>query len=1050
VAAPIAAGRRLGDVTIVRLLAVGGMGRVYEGIQASPARTVAVKVLRDALLSPAVVRRFVHEADFLARLKAPGIAQIYAAGIEPTSTGDVPYFIMEMVADAMTITEFARARKLTVRDRVALVARVAAAVAHAHRQGVVHRDLKPGNMLVDADGDPKVIDFGVARAIGSSDERLTTVAEMGQVLGTVRYMAPEQLGLADCEADARTDVYALGLVLHELLFDELPYELGGRSVLEAAAILGRRTGGDAGLLARRLRGSGLATDELSALAAILATCIEPRPADRYQSGHELAADLARWLAGQPVHARPPNLSDSIVRLARRHRVAAVAVSIGFVTLVIALGVVWTSWQVAETQRRIAALAHEAADTARVAAEEQRAAAEAQATEVRRQLYFSTVQLAAEARDRDNVAEARRLLAEAHDLAPGVASVPIELDALAASLDESLATLDADAGTVTAVALSRDGRTVAAGTEAGRVLTWKPGEPPVELPRHEERIWAVAIAPDGERIAVGTADGLVFVHDRADGDATATLDAHDGTIYGLDFSPDGRLLATASRDRSVGLWETNRWQSRRFLTGHQATVLSATFANDGTRLLTTSSDGTFRVWQVADGHEVLRGGDGSVRLFRGAWSDDGSLVATAGEDGMARVWHAATGAPHAALPHPHRVNAVAFTGDGMHLVTASGDAVLRDWDIESRTVVARRRGHASGIWSLAAHSHRDAVHGDAPPRRVAIVTGSADGTLRTWELGPGGEPAVTLDGRGVAVAASARGDMLAVSSARGDVWLLDPATLRERRHFTGLGGRVNGLAFSPDGRLFAAADDGGTLHRWRLPDSEPLEPLRIHARRAFDVCFSPDGRVIATAGEDRTARILDGERGEDRVPPLKHPARVFSTTFHPGGMWLATACEDHEVRIWNASTGQQIAAWPGHTRAVNWVCFAPNGRLLASASSDGTVRLWDLNASTGSDGAAVAAAPPTPRVLTGPSRQVWKVAFSHDGSRLAATSADGLVQLWDVDTGRPVSVLRGHRDETWGLAFLAGGRVLATTSWDGTLRLWGMPMAVLAAARDAGE
>jgi WD40 repeat protein len=1054
-AAAIGPGTRLGGVTIVRAIAMGGMGRVYEGRQDSPQRTVAVKVLREGLASPEVVRRFHREADLLGRLDDPGIARIHAAGIESSPDGDQPYFIMELVAGATTITEFAHGHGLTLRERVAILTRVASAIASAHSQGVVHRDLKPSNILVDTSGDPKVIDFGVARAIDPGSDRLTTAAELGQLLGTVRSMAPEQLGVHGHDADARSDVYALGLVLHELVFGELPYELGGKSVIEAAAILAARAGGDARLLSRGIRERHPGVDDAPNLAVILATCLEPRPADRYQTAGDLKADLSRWLAGEAIRARTPTLLESIARLARRHRAAAVGLMAAVASLVLAVGMFAWAWQTAEKQRTIATAAQSEADMARAAAESQRSAAEARATEIRRQLYFSTVQLAAEARDRDNLTEARRLLAEARGLAVGIAPHPIELDYLAASLDESLAMVDAEAGVVTAVALARDGL-VAAGTDEGRVFTWRPGQADVTVAQLEGRVWAVAFSPDSSKLAMGTPDGRLVIHDARTGHEVARVDAHEGTIYSMEYSPDGRLLATASRDRSVRLWDTTSWEERRRITGHDATVLSVSFSPDGIRLLTTSSDGTARIWGIDDGEAILRTGDGSSRLFRGAWSPDGKRFATAGEDGKARVHEVATGRIRATLVHPQRVNAIAFADDGARLVTASGDSVLRSWSIPSGTVVARRRGHSGGIWSLAVPPAPGAERGGSVLSHASVVTGSADGTVRAWDLGIEGEPTVALGARGVAVAASPDNKTLAVGSADGVVRLLDTDTLRERRRLEGLVDRVNGLAFSPDDQLLAATDDSGTLYRWRLPGFQPLEPVPIHTRRAYDASFSRDGTVLATSGEDRMARLVDRATCDDRVPPLKHPARVFCTTFHPRVAHVATACEDRHVRLWDATTGDLLATWPAHAGAVNSVCFSPDGNLLASASSDGTVRVWDMmhtGVPRGSEPPADEITPPSPppsEVLTGPSGQVWKVAFSPDGSRIAATSADGLVQLWDTDTGRPVSVLRGHRDATWGLAFLMNGRTLATTSWDGTLRLWGVPMAALATGRESAD
>ena len=1034
-------GSVLGGVTILRLIAEGGMGRVYEGRQDVPARLVAVKVLRDDLGSPAVVRRFRQEADLLARLRHPHIAQVHAAGTEPGPAGHVSYLVMELVADATPLTGFARERRLPPRDRVSLFAKVAAALAHAHREGVVHRDLKPGNILVDAAGEPKVIDFGVARAIGAGDVRLTTATELGELLGTVRYMSPEQLGLDEGEADSRSDVYALGLVLHELLIDELPYELGGRSILEAACILTGRAGGDSWPLARRLRARGLAADEAASLAVIVTTCLEPRPSDRYQSARELAAELDRWLRGQPILARPQTFPQALGRLARRHRAAATAAAATCAVVVLALGGIAWAWQVAEVQRHAANAARAAADEARDLADQRRQEADDRTAETRRHLYLSTVLLAAEARDRDNLTEARRLLAEARHLTSEPATSLIELDLLAASLDDSLTCLTAADGSVTAGAWSPGGDSLACGTEAGQVRLWQSARPGSKhavtddtpwreahagsFTPHDRAVWGVVFSPTGDRLASASADGTVRVHDVATGSEIRRLVAHEGAVYGVAFSPDGSLLATSSRDTTVRLWNTRGWQEEKRLEGHTGTVLSVRFAADGHTLLSTAADGTARIWRVADATELLAVTAGTSRVFGAAFAPDHASFATAAEDGTARVWDLATGSLQSECVHPRRVNAVAFLGSRDKLATASGDGLLRCWDTKTRTEVASRRGHAAAIMALT-----------PGPDGFCVATGSADGTVRTWDLGPAGEPVVPLGDGGLAVACTADGGTLAVGSADGVIRLVDAATLRERRRSTGITGRVNGLAFSADGDLVVAAADDGAIHRWQLSSGEVLPPLAIHRRRAYAVCFAPDGQSLATAGEDRTSRIIDPLTGIDRTPPLRHPARVFCAAYHPNGRSLATACEDRIVRLWDTESGRELAAWPGHTGPVNWVCFSPDGGRLASASSDGTVRSW--NVATGSLAA----------VYSGPARQVWKVAFSRDGSRIAAASADSTVQLWDAVSGRPVSVLRGHRDGVWGLAFLPDRNVLATASQDGTLRLWGVPMAMVAHARAA--
>jgi len=335
---------RIGHFHIKRLIATGGMGTVYQAMQENPRRMVAVKVMRPGLTSRSALRRFQYESQLLARLRHPGIAQVYEAGMHQDDFGEVPFFAMEYIANARSLTSFAAKRKYELREKLRLFVEVCDAVHHGHQKGIIHRDLKPENILVDARGQVKIIDFGVAKCTDSDLAMTTLQTDYGQLVGTIQYMSPEQCEADPQDIDIRSDVYSLGVVLYALLCGRLPYEISQKAIHDATRIIREQPPEKIGAIDSSLRGD---------LESIVLRALEKDRDRRYQSALELASEITRFLAGEAIYARPPSFMYQLRALTRRNRrlvSGGVLVIAFFLMGVILFGVLYLS---ANEKRRAA-------------------------------------------------------------------------------------------------------------------------------------------------------------------------------------------------------------------------------------------------------------------------------------------------------------------------------------------------------------------------------------------------------------------------------------------------------------------------------------------------------------------------------------------------------------------------------------------------------------------------------------------------------------------------------------------------------------------------
>ncbi|MFN0060374.1 MAG: WD40 repeat domain-containing serine/threonine protein kinase [Planctomycetota bacterium] len=1052
-------GTMLGDFRLLRRIGGGGMGTVYLAEQVSLGRRVALKMLPPAYATASTSgERFRREAKTIAKLSHPNIVGVHAYG----EAEGISYLALDYVEGESLAERIAKRREQgrelndsEVRAVVTIGHAIAGALAYAHALGIVHRDVKPQNIIIDGDGEPHLVDFGLAK-----DSALDSLSRSGDWLGTPHYMAPEQAQPHGGTVDERTDVYGLGATLYEALGQTPPF--AGATLEQLAhqiAVAEPRP------LAR------LCPAAARELASVVHTALEKDPRHRYQSAAELAADLRRWLEGHTVLARPARMWRRSVRLARRRPLLVVSAVLGLVAA-ISLPLAWIFHARLEAQQRErdglrligeanATIEQDPTLALRLAIEGAERApgllststlyaawrAAARAGHEYAVLNLHTATIHALRFDRSGT----RLAAASADHTASIWSLPH---------GDLIQQLKGARARVVDVDISLDGREAITASYDGTVRVWslEDGRETACLAGAPAPVFCARYAADDSLIVAGCADGTVTAFDRVaphalrwrrTGGASVSVGRYVDAIAELEaslaLSPDRRSLAIAAAnaclvlcDAATGaeLWSTPQLGAR---------VCAIRFARNGAQLCFYSFATTrAQVLAVTNGQLLLEAPLGAHTDLRGVQlSDDGALFSALSPDAL-RTWQTATGASLATIelvdtiaPRQH-FNAYAPTGTKIATAHIGGTTSL--WSVESGLGFERVRSKETEICAI-----------DFAPDGSVLATAGPSGNIYLWQRGPGTQPPIEFatgvpglrtieyDATGERVLANGIG-LSAALLARADgaaIWRLDgekvASLMATIDTFNQRESLVNFVAALPNSSAFAIVTPA-CVYRWDSNSRfEQLtkNPHSIDEQILRRVAVSPDGRRYSLTSR-RVAGGFDGScwiHAIDGATPAielgDHERVVRTAEFDAQSQRVVTASLDGRARVFDVATGALITVFAGHDADVRVARFSPDGQRVISCAWNRCAWIWEA-----ATGAPILQ-------LAGHSQSIEAAEFSPDGRHVVTTSLDGTARLWDAGSGEALAVLALDAP-SFDVDFRADGREFAIACEDGRVCFWPFP------------
>lgn len=1042
--------RSFGDYVLLAEIARGGMGVVYKARQARLNRLVALKMIRSAeFANEEQVQRFYTEAQAAAKLDHPSIVPVYEVG----SASGEHFFSMALMSGASLNEKLKETGPLQPQQAVQILKLVTEAVEYAHAKGIIHRDIKPQNILLDETGLPRLTDFGLAK-IAAADSNLTMT---GQIMGTPSYMAPEQA--AGRRIDVRADVYSLGCVLYACLTGRPPFEAASpaetlRQVLDNEPV------------SPRTLNPAIPRD----LDTMCLKCLEKDPARRYGTAAEFAAELARFLAGQPILARPVGAVERGWRWARRNRglaiiggLAAAACLVTIITLSAAVVLVnqarsaavvlaGENYQLAEANGNLADANGKLAET------ESHLRKEAQRKSARLSLEKAID------RCRDDAASGCLQLARSLEEAESIGDKPLaqaarwqlgawrnELITLAAMFPgrargawfdpEGKATVVLQNGEiqrwdlktgqlldshatgieyVSAAGFRGDGRLVLLGIYNRQAQMWNVAEsraiaPPLPL------VNAASLAKfsdDGRRAVCCGGETLVW-YDGQTGEVLGEPQRLPYPITDVHFSHDSRQLVTVGgggqSQGTLQIWDAETMRTTGQGLVNPKPISKVAWTHDLRHLVFTGDDLAVKRWSPDKPEEVveLTRQTGPVKLLQ--VSPDGKLLLIGGQR-EAQIWRTEDWRPHSP---PFAKDVLSsqgeFCADSTSVLIGGSERKLRWWDARTGEFLASPGHHDRQVFRLF-----------VSPQSEYAIASTLDLQNRVWRLASSAERPLKLrhTGQARSAALTPDGQRVLTASDEGRFQWWDARLGQPLEAAPQIGAPARSVAISHDGKWGAGGGDDGVVHLWDALSGKRLDVAMRHAIPITRVAIDGPGRLIASsdAGEIRLWRIPSGE---PVGPPIKNERLVRSLEFNREGTRLLVAGDNGEVRIWNVHANPAVLqGTPARTRyQVVDARFSQDGSQFAMAAADQFARVYDTESGE-------PMGPPLQHLGL-----VYAVAFSPDGQTLASGGEDQIIRFWNFRTGQAMGSPLEHHSRVLEAQYSDDGRLLLTSASDGGVRLW---------------